>query len=514
MEKFRIFTYLLFIILLFHNINGHSQENEDITAPVLKNASIINDEGDVKLRWELTDTINSDIAIERDSLDIDAFIQIHLIKDTSINTWIDRHAKANNKSRAYKLAYSLEGPGVPSSNKFNTTNLEINFDICDKENQLIWSRHVNSSEYINFNDNIQIEFWNIYRSKDGSDYKKIDSTSNDTSYTDKDIDYNHIYKYYVEGVRSADTSIKTKSNRVSINTDMPDSPDYIRFERLNTEDDQISMALNIAGNSELENYVLLRTNTLSGPWDTLKTFNTSENHITYTDEEADPKNTVHYYHMASVNSCGALTTSSDTLNNIRLNVEKQNMNNVLEWNQISHMNDVSIRYNIYRKIGETGEYTNLHSTHQPSHLDEEIKSLSRSKKDTSARFCYYIQAEIEHKSGPQSIVTSNTECEYIKPETFIPNAIIPNYSGPSNNESNNREFKPVFTFEPEHYLLIIYNRNGAKVFETKNIDNPWKGKIRGGKKAPAGTYIYYLEYQNPGQKMIRKKGEITVIYQK
>jgi gliding motility-associated-like protein len=91
---------------------------------------------------------------------------------------------------------------------------------------------------------------------------------------------------------------------------------------------------------------------------------------------------------------------------------------------------------------------------------------------------------------------------------FIPNAFIPN----DNSNERNRRFRPELTFIPRDYLLIIYNRRGKKIFESHNYDNPWKGQMKGGKKAPAGTYIYYLEVKNPGQPLIHKKGQVTLIY--
>ncbi|MBS3770851.1 MAG: gliding motility-associated C-terminal domain-containing protein [Bacteroidales bacterium] len=501
MNKANILRYLIFIILLLQTVYGIAQE--DISPPVLKNASIMNEEGDVRLTWYLTDTINSDIIIERDSLNINAFTEIHLIKDTSVTTWVDRNSNANNQSRAYRLGYSLEGQGVPSSNKFNTTYLEIDFDICNKENNLIWSRYVNSSEIINFNDTIQIKTWNVYRSIDGNNYTKIDSISNDTTFTDSNIEYDHIYKYYVEGVRDSDTSIKSKSNRVSINTEMPEDPEYINFDKLETQEQGLDFEFTIARNSELNRYVLLGSNNLSGPYDTVETFNTQENEIAYTDESIDPQNEVYYYHMASVNSCGALTTRSDTLGNIMLSVEKENLSSILEWNEMGHFSN--IRYEISRRIGEQ-PFRFHQTTYQSPYTDDNPEEFKG--QDTSSRFCYQIKAEIQHAQGLVSTITSNSKCIYIKPQIFIPNAIIPN----ANNGNN--AFKPEFTFVPQKYLLIVYSRNGTKVFESRNPRKPWIGRLRNGQKAPGGTYIYYLEVKNPGQPMIRKRGEVNVVYQK
>jgi len=529
MNKTRIGCYIVVVLLLGFSDSVLSQT--DISAPVLKNASVINEDGDVRLTWELTDTINSSIIIARDSLDINAFTRIHLITDTSTKSWIDRYSKANNRSRAYKLAYDLEGLGSPSSNEFNTIHTEPDFDICEKKIQLTWTRDVKSPtpEWMNFFNIIQyllydqtfihlipsrslvfnndtttkMSSWNIYRSKDGEDYKKIDNIE-DTVYIDNKIEYNHIYKYYIEGVQQADTSVKTKSNRVMVNTRMPKPPSSIRFKSLSSQENENTLSFEISEDSEQENYILLRK-TSQEYYDTVNTFKTNNNEITYTDERVNNQKEKYFYHLASVNPCGALTTRSDTLSTLQLKVEKQNLNNVLEWNTMKNIPGSTIRYNIYRKIGEEGNFEPLATTHQGSYTDNQVQNFRGQGK--SAQFCYFLEAEIDHQSGRQSVVSSETQCLYIKPRIFIPNAIIP-------NDPNNRNFKPEFTFIPKNYLLIVYNRNGAKVFESNDPQKPWRGKIRGGKRAPGGTYIYYLEVKNPGQQIIRRKGEVTVVYQK
>jgi hypothetical protein len=192
-----------------------------------------------------------------------------------------------------------------------------------------------------------------------------------------------------------------------------------------------------------------------------------------------------------------------------LNVNKENLNNVLEWNEIGYLPGADIRYTIYRKIGEKEAFQKLQTTYQSPYIDDQVQSFRGQGKST--RFCYYIKAEINHRDGSQSTLISNTNCVYIKPRIFTPNAIIPNAKNPEN-----KKFIPRFTFVPkrDNYLLIIYDRNGKKVFESNNPEEPWEGRIRGGKKAPGGTYIYYLEVKNPGQQVIRKRGSVTVIYSK
>ncbi len=50
--------------------------------------------------------------------------------------------------------------------------------------------------------------------------------------------------------------------------------------------------------------------------------------------------------------------------------------------------------------------------------------------------------------------------------------------------------------EVETFELVIFDRWGAKVFETKDKTNGWNGKVNNlGQECKAGTYYYTLKYQ-------------------
>ena len=283
---------------------------------------------------------------------------------------------------------------------------------------------------------------------------------------------------------------------------MPYDPEYIHFTRLAaTDNNKIEMQFNIAENTELDKYLLLRSQTLEGPYDTIKRFETSGFNIQYTDNPGNPGKNIWFYQLASQNSCGALTTRSDTLGNLLLNVANENLMNNLDWNEMHHINKTNITYNLYRQIGDQ-ERELLKTAYEAPYQDEKYykEYIGQGK---SARFCYHIEAEIMHEAGYRSTLYSNRNCVYVKPTVFLPNAIIP-------NDPNNNTFKPEFTFEPDSYLLIVYNRQGIKMFEEKNTG--WNGKTPNGKNVKPGTYIYYLEFKIPGEPMIRKRGEVTVVY--
>jgi len=64
---------------------------------------------------------------------------------------------------------------------------------------------------------------------------------------------------------------------------------------------------------------------------------------------------------------------------------------------------------------------------------------------------------------------------------------------------------------PTQFNIVVFNRNGQPVFETKNYTQPWDGKING-KNAPIGTYYYIINYINPGLAIPERfTGSITIL---
>ncbi|MFP4468957.1 MAG: PKD domain-containing protein, partial [Bacteroidales bacterium] len=72
---------------------------------------------------------------------------------------------------------------------------------------------------------------------------------------------------------------------------------------------------------------------------------------------------------------------------------------------------------------------------------------------------------------------------------------IPNAFRPESDLSPNQRFMPLFyACEPSDYHLVVFDRHGNEVYSTSDPeDNGWDGTI-GGRRAPADTYLYYIEY--------------------
>ena len=94
-----------------------------------------------------------------------------------------------------------------------------------------------------------------------------------------------------------------------------------------------------------------------------------------------------------------------------------------------------------------------------------------------------------------SFVVSFEECNCT---LYVPNTFSPN------NDGINDIFHPISDCDFLGYNLIVYNRWGQIVFETKNIKEGWDGQLNS-QTQNKGIYAYYIYYVSPFTKKSSEK---------
>ena len=98
---------------------------------------------------------------------------------------------------------------------------------------------------------------------------------------------------------------------------------------------------------------------------------------------------------------------------------------------------------------------------------------------------------------------SNIACATQKPLFYVPNAFAP--------DGVNKVFQPKGQFfDYSFYELIIFNRWGEKLFESRDIEIGWDG-VYEGEIVPLGTYVYTIRLIDADGKEHKRKGTVTVI---
>jgi gliding motility-associated-like protein len=124
---------------------------------------------------------------------------------------------------------------------------------------------------------------------------------------------------------------------------------------------------------------------------------------------------------------------------------------------------------------------------------------------TSDRVCFYIDAS--ESSNPYGISGESRSSEVCTNPTEV--ITVPNVFTP-NNDLKNDLFKPVLSFTPLDYHLIITDTHSKVLFETRDFMAEWDGTLNGSPE-PQGVCLWYLKLTTPSGKKISRTGTLTII---
>ena len=97
------------------------------------------------------------------------------------------------------------------------------------------------------------------------------------------------------------------------------------------------------------------------------------------------------------------------------------------------------------------------------------------------------------------VVKSANNCFIAVPSAFTPNG-----------DGSNDYLYPLNAWKATDLVFRVYNRNGQMVYETKDWTKKWDGRINGN-AAPAGVYVWTLEYFDVEHRWQSQKGTTILI---
>lgn len=212
---------------------------------------------------------------------------------------------------------------------------------------------------------------------------------------------------------------------------------------------------------------------------------------------------VHYIRLISVDACGNRVVSN-RVNNLLI-LAKLTPDNIvdLSWNEAEWENATVRGYRLER-VAPSGitEAVSQGDAGFTSYQDRLIEG-----QDVGTRYCYIVTADLELDCGGQRFSTnvrSNITCVEKTAGAYMANAFIVGGVNP--------EFMPVFYFKESmtEYQMIIYDRYGGKVFETKDADKGWDGN-KNGEYLPNGVYSYYVRIRSGNGSEQELRGGVTLL---
>ncbi|MCT4624738.1 MAG: gliding motility-associated C-terminal domain-containing protein, partial [Schleiferiaceae bacterium] len=373
--------------------------------------------------------------------------------------------------------------------------------------------------------------WNDYKTFGGVQYDVLVDIKDDQgnqiatgallSANGSNLTYKHTtlisgyeYCYYIRATDS--TGLRTStSNVVCISSLVVKKSRLLYLASTNVRNNgSIEVYSFIDPDADVISYSIERSVSKLGPYLTVGTVpkpSTGPAVVEFSDYSALASENRYYYRISATDSCGAQDTVSNIGTNVLLEVTRNgNLTNTLVWNKYEEYGGIVGRYEVYRMVDDNGAWELV--TDQLTENDTVYEDNIRDYAEGQGKFCYFVVAveannplNFVDENGNAFSSRSNTACVVHEARMFIPSAF-----NPDSDIEENRVWMPQNIFAQEgSYQLEVYNRWGARVFSTANMNEGWDGMLNGG-QAPMGVYSYVLKYKSLNGIPKEERGTFTL----
>ncbi len=491
--------YYFIIILLssFWSANLFSQVGSDcLTAPprppILTSVSVEPETGNTKLTWTLSP-----------DPDIAAYIIYSysngdgIALDTVRNPLATNFTIMSTASKYFSVSYVVAAMRLPRctsifSNILNSIFATATIDTCLKKIMVSWNSYPSKP--------LKVNSYSVLMSVNGGNYSEASNLSPDTeAFTLGDFSINQQYCFVVRA--NLGNGAFSTSNKSCISTRMQRPPQWINADKatLNT-DGRIALSFTIDPLSEINHFVLERK-TGTGVFQEIARITSLSGSVSYTDNQAVTNN-VNYYRLSAVNSCNLPVVTSNIASNMVLSYETTGNNIVLKWNPYKTWLGSISSYALFVNTGNGFKEKADISSNDTTYLQDYQQIMYQV---SGNEVCFYVKAtESSNPYGIKGETISSEVCISPVEKITVPNVFTPN------NDLNNDLFKPVLSFTPESYHLIISDRQGNVMFETRDYLKEWDGS-KNGSPPIQGVYLWILKVTTPSGKKLSRTGTITII---
>jgi gliding motility-associated-like protein len=512
--KSTCFLKRCFTLLAYASFGLNMPQAQDIPArPYIESVSIHPQTGDITISWDTP--LNSPVGT-------DGFV-IYWYETKPSPTNYPFASITNPATRSYTFRYDTVAtrlPTMPDPRKTSVAftvaaihnepyssglrsypdyNIQVSntYDSCRAEIRLNW--HPYKGWETNERPYSPLINYRVMRIPEGGgpDEEIKLLSAQDTFFVASLVQENNRYTYYIKAERG-DGAIATSYNTTKI-TQMPIPPRYI--DAVGTQYNSTGLAevkFKLDPASETHSYEFYGSSRPDYSFVPLGTFRILGD-TTLTDVQA--RQTTYYYKLHAWHVCmNKPATISNMATAMRLSMKQNEQTNALQWDTYKDWGGEA-RYDVHRQVGDHPDELIATITDPATTACED--DLSGVKVDGD--ICYWVTATPVSPGTSVQQAISNRICIQPESDIFTPQAFTPNGDG------KNDEYKPFFSYPPQEYLFCVYDRIGATLYRTEDINAGWDGRLNNGKPASEGVYVYYLKFRTARGRQIEKKGTFNLI---
>lgn len=487
-------TYILIVIILLVKLPAKGQNDEEQPAPpVLLLVTINQESGFTELLW----TANTEPDLAGYALynfrNGEGYI-IDSVFNPSATSYSFLNLYSRERSECYVIAAFDNARNISKlSNELCTIHVRSSPDPCNNLIKLTWS------EYPSFP--YEVSRYEIMASENGGPFSLAGQVENEeTAFSLDNITEGNRYDFITKAVLENGQS--SSSNLTSAVASLTNPPQWINADYATvTDDGEIDLSFHIDPLSDIDTFALERRSGFSGPFQQISLFTGGDiESLAYTDRSASTGE-IYFYRLSAV-ICKQGTVTSNTASNLHLTLTNTGNEILLKWNRYRQWRGSVSSYTI---LADKGNGFETEATAGPADtiLSVSIPDIMYELK--KGEICFRIRAdETDNPFGIAGEAVSEIACTTIEEVVTVPNIFTPDGDG------INDFFRPVITFTPSEYRLIIADRRRNTLFETRDYTESWDGTT-GGSPAPQGVVMWYLRMTAPSGRIIDRTGTLTIV---
>jgi gliding motility-associated-like protein len=373
------------------------------------------------------------------------------------------------------------------------------FDPCIPGNVITWA------PYEGWDGNISA--YQIYGRPAGGSFTMLDFVSPATlTYTDESITVGNDYLYYIVAVHTS--GITSLSGIEQVSSLYPEPPGSITVDFVSvTGPSEVEIGFTTEPYGEVNDFRVMKRSQPGTPYIEVTTLmNVSQGTVKVTDQFPTAANQYEYMvqslYLPPSCSRPIILSESNTGTSILLGYEVDGQTISLHWTPYLQYADGLAGY-IIQRGGENGEYIDIQRLGPGTEQWEETL-ISEVDGFQTGELRYRVVAE--SSAGSPGLSASNEVQIHVETHLRVPNAFTPG------SNDMNFEFKPMIDFAPRDYVMMIMDRGGRKLFETRDPGEGWEGRFRQGEFVPEGVYVYHIQFTDYTGLFRTFTGNVTVLY--